>query len=211
MGITKLCLKNPAAVGVVLAIIALLGVISIQKLPIQLLPNIERPVMGIWTGWRAASPREVESEIIEPIERELRGVPGLKVMQSWSNSGGGFVRLEFTLGTDMDKTLTEVTSRLQRVRGLPAEADRPSIGDFGGGSAGDTLIFLFLQRLPGHENAATNMSEFAQTRIAPELEAVDGVAGVDVNSDDGEEIIRISFDPFRVAQLGVTIDESPGR
>lgn len=207
MGLTKLCLKNPAAVGVVLALIALLGVISITKLPIQLLPNIERPEMGIWTGWRAASPREVESEIIEPIERELRGVPGLKTMQSWSNSGGGFVRLEFALGADMDKTLTEVTSRLQRVRGLPAEADRPAIGDFGGGSAGDTLIFLFLQRLPGNENAATKMSEFAQTRIAPELEAIDGVAGVDVNSDDGDEIIRISFDPFRLAQLGVTIDQ----
>ncbi len=207
MGLTKLCLKNPAAVGVVLALIALLGVISVTRLPIQLLPNIERPVMGIWTGWRAASPREVESEIIEPIERELRGMPGLKTMQSWSNSGGGFVSLEFTLGTNMDKTLTEVTSRLQRVRGLPAEADRPSIGDFGGGSAGDTLIFLFLQRLPGHDDASLSMSEFATTRIAPELESVDGVAGVDVNSDDGEEIIRISFDPFRLAQLGVTIDQ----
>ncbi len=207
MDLTKLCLKNPAAVGVVLALITLLSVVSISRLPIQLLPNIERPEMGIWTGWRAASPREVESEIIEPIERELRGVPGLKVMQSFSNSGGGFVRLEFTLGTNMDKTLTEVTSRLQRVRGLPAEADRPSIGDFGGGSAGDTLIFLFLQRLPGHDNASVKMSEYAQTRIAPELEAIDGVAGVDVNSDDGEEIIRISFEPFRLAQLGVTIDE----
>ncbi|MFZ5619200.1 MAG: efflux RND transporter permease subunit [Pseudomonadota bacterium] len=207
MDLTKLCLKNPAAVAVVLALIALLGVVSIMKLPIQLLPNIERPEMGIWTGWRAASPREVESEIIEPIERELRGVPGLKTMQSWSNSGGGFVRLEFSLGTNMDKTLTEVTSRLQRVRGLPAEADRPSIGDFGGGSAGDTLIFLFLQRLPGHENVSTKMSEFAESRIAPELEAIDGVAGVDINSDDGEEIIRISFDPFRLAQLGVTIDQ----
>ncbi len=207
MGLTKLCLKNPAAVGVVLALIALLGVVSITKLPIQLLPNIERPVMGIWTGWRAASPREVESEIIEPIERELRGIPGLKTMQSWSNTGGGFVRLEFTLGTNMDKTLTEVTSRLQRVRGLPAEADRPSIGDFGGGSAGDTLIFLFLQRLPGHDNASTRMAEFAQSRIAPELESIDGVAGVDVNSDEGDEIIRISFDPFRLAQLGVTIDQ----
>lgn len=207
MGLTKLCLKNPAAVAVVLALIALLGAVSITRLPIQLLPNIERPELGIWTGWRAASPREVESEIIEPIERELRGIPGLKTMQSFSNSGGGFVRLEFALGTNMDKTLTEVTSRLQRVRGLPAEADRPSIGDFGGGSAGDTLIFLFMQRLPGHDNAAAKMSEFARTRVAPELEAIDGVAGVDVNSDDGEEIVRISFDPFRLAQLGVTIDQ----
>ncbi len=104
MGLTRLCLKNPAAVGVVLALVALFGVVSISKLPIQLLPNIERPEMGIWTGWRAASPREVESEIIEPIERELRGMHGLKTMQSLSNSGGGFVRLEFALGTNMDKT-----------------------------------------------------------------------------------------------------------
>lgn len=207
MGLTKLCLKNPAAVGVVLALIALLAAVSVSRLPIQLLPNIERPVLGVWTGWRAASPREVESEIIEPIERELRGIPGLKTMQSWSNSGGGFVRLEFTLGTDMDKTLTEVSSRLQRVRGLPAEADRPAIGDFGGGSAGDTLIFLFMQRLPGRDNASVKMSEFARTRVAPELESIDGVAGVDVNSDDGEEIVRISFDPFRIAQLGISIDE----
>ncbi len=207
MGLTKLCLKNPAAVGVVLALIALLGATSLSKLPIQLLPNIERPQLGIWTGWRAASPREVESEIIEPIERELRGAPGLKSMQSFSNSGGGFINLEFALGADMDKALTEVTSRLQRVRGLPNEADRPQINNDGGGGAGETLIFLFMQRLPGNENASAKLSEFAESRIAPELEAIEGVAGVDVNSDDGEEIIRISFDPFRLAQLGITIDQ----
>lgn len=207
MGLTRLCLKNPAVVAVILAVLALLGVMSIMRLPIQLFPNIERPVMGIWTGWRAASPREVESEIIEPIERELRGIPGMKSMQSWSNSGGGYVRLEFALGTNMDKTLTEVTSRLQRVRGLPAEADRPQINDTGGGDAGETLIFLFLQRLPGHENTGQRLSDFAEQRIAPELEAIEGVAGVDVNSDDGEEIVRITFDPFLAAQLGVSIDE----
>ena len=207
MGLTRLCLKNPAAVAVVLAVIALLGVLSITRLPIQLLPNIERPVMGVWTGWRAASPREVESEIIEPIERELRGIPGLKSMQSWSNSGGGFVLMEFTLGADMDKILTEVSSRLQRVRGLPAEAERPQINDFGGGSAGETLIFLFMQRLPGHQETGLRLSEFAEQRIAPEIEAIDGVAGIDVNSDDGEMIIRITFDPFLAAQLGVSIDE----
>lgn len=207
MGLTKLCLKFPAALAVVLAVIFLFGGVSLTRLPIQLLPNIERPVLGVWTGWRAASPREVESEIIDPIERELRGAPGLKSMQSWSNSGGGFINLEFALGTNMDKALTEVTSRLQRVRGLPADADRPQINNDGGGGAGETLIFLFLQRLPGADNASAKLSEFAENRIAPELEAIEGVAGVDVNSDDGEEIVRISFDPFRLAQLGVTIDE----
>ena len=181
MGLTKLCLKNPAAVAVVLALIALLGALSVTRLPVQLFPNIERPVIGVWTGWRAASPREVESEIIEPIEQELRGIAGIKSMRSWSNAGGGFVRLEFALNTDMDNAFTEIASRLQRVRGLPAEADRPRIQNNGGGDAGETLIFLFLQSLPGNEIAGYDLTQFAEQRIAPEIESVPGVAGLDIN------------------------------
>lgn len=208
MGLTRLCLKNPAAAGVVLAIITLLGALSISRLPVQLFPAIERPQIGIWTGWRAASPREVESEITEPIERELRGIPGMTKMQSWSNQGGVWLNLEFALGTDMDQAFTEVNSRLQRVRGLPAEAERPRVNlGGGGGDAGETLIFLFLQKLPSNTGGDVRLSEFAEQRIAPEIEAVPGVAGVDVNSDDGEMIVNIEFDPFLAAQLGVTLDE----
>ncbi|WP_425407871.1 efflux RND transporter permease subunit [Hyphococcus sp.] len=208
MGLTRLCLKNPAAAGVVLAIITLLGVMSISRLPVQLFPAIERPQIGVWTGWRAASPREVESEITEPIERELRGIPGMTKMQSWSNQGGVWMNLEFALGTDMDQAFTEVNSRLQRVRGLPAEAERPRVNlGGGGGDSGETLIFLFLQKLPSNTDADVRLSEFAEQRIAPAIEAVQGVAGVDVNSDDGEMIVNIEFDPFLAAQLGVTLDD----
>jgi len=207
MGLTKLCLKNPAAVAVVLTLIALLGLLSITRLPVQLFPNIDRPVIGIETSWRAASPREVESEIIEPIERELAGMTGIKSMRSWSNAGGGFIRLEFALGIDMDSSFTEVASRLQRVRGLPAEANRPRIQNNGGGNAGETLIFLFLQSLPGNEIQGYDLTQFAEQRIAPELESVPGVGGIDINSDYGEEAIQIEFDPFLAAQYGVTLDE----
>ncbi len=207
MGLTRLCLKNPAAAAVVLAVIALLGALSLMRLPVQLFPNIERPVISIQTGWRAASPREVESEIVEPIERELRGIPGLKTLQSWSNAGGAWINMEFALGADMDAAFSEVNARLQRVQGLPAEADRPRIMNGGGGDAGETLIFLFLQRLPGNTNPDVALSDFARQRIVPALEAVPGIGGVDVNSDDGEQIIRIEFDPFLVAQLGLTIDD----
>ena len=208
MGLTRLCLKNPAAAAVVLAIITLLGLMSITQLPVQLFPSIERPQISIQTGWRAASPREIESEITEPIERELRGMPGMTRLQSWSNQGGVWINLEFALGTDMDTAFTEVNSRLQRVRGLPAEADRPRVNlGGGGGDSGETLIFLFLQKLPGNTNPDVRLSEFAEQRIAPEIEAVPGVAAVDVNSDDGEEIVHIEFDPFLAAQLGITLDE----
>ena len=150
MGLTRLCLKNPAAAAVVLALITLLGMLSVSQLPVQLFPAIERPQIGVWTGWRAASPREVESEITEPIERELRGIPGVTVMQSWSNPGGAWISLEFALGTDMDKAFAEVNARLQRVRALPADADRPRINAGGGGGDSENLIYLFLQRLPNN-------------------------------------------------------------
>ncbi len=207
MGLTRLCLNNPAAAGVALALITLLGILSVSQLPVQLFPTIERPQIGIWTGWRAASPREVESEITEPIERELRGIPGVTQMQSWSNQGGAWISLEFTLGTDMDKAFAEVNARLQRVRGLPADADRPRINNGGGGTGSDNLIYLFLQRLPGSANEGTSLGDFAEQRIVPELEAVPGVAGVEVHAQSGERILHIEFDPFLAAQLGVSLDE----
>ena len=207
MGLTALCLKNPASVGVALAIIGVFGVLSAVRLPVQLLPSIERPQIGVVTAWRASSPREIEREITEPIERELLGIPGLIQMQSLSGAGASWITLEFALGADMDKTLAEVNARVQRVRELPAEAFRPSVTLGAGGQTGETLIFLFLQKLPGGVGDNAQLSEFAEQRIAPALAAVRGVAGVDVNADDGRKIVRIDFDPFLVAQLGVTIDE----
>ncbi len=207
MGLTRLCLKNPAAAGVILAIITLLGALSISRLPVQLFPAIERPQIGIWTGWRAASPKEVESEITEPIERELRGIPGVTTMQSWSNEGGAWISLQFSLGTDMDKAFAEVNARLQRVRGLPAEADRPRINAGGGGGDSENLIYLFLQRLPSNQNPNARLGDFAEQRIVPELEAVPGVAGVQVHANEGAQILHIEFDPFLAAQLGVSLDQ----
>ena len=71
MNLTKTALKNPSGVAVGVAIIVVFGIYSLSKLPVQLFPDIERPQIGIWTGWRSASPKEVESEILEPQEEVL--------------------------------------------------------------------------------------------------------------------------------------------
>ncbi len=89
MNLTANALKNPAGVAVVVAIIVFFGAFSLTRLPVQLFPDIERPNISIQTGWRAASPREIESEIIEPIEAVLRGLPGLKEMAAVGQGGTG--------------------------------------------------------------------------------------------------------------------------
>ena len=156
MNATRYFIKNPAITLSIVCLLILLGMISLGKLPLQLFPSIERPVIGVEVSWRAASPREIESEIVEPIERELRGITGMTDLVSFSNSGNAWINLEFALGTDMDQTFTEVASRLQRVRGLPADADRPRISRNGGGNSAETLIFLFVQRA---ENSSIGLEE----------------------------------------------------
>lgn len=77
MFLTKFCLKNPAIIAVAVAIVFFVGLFSLTKLPLQLFPAIERPQVSIQTFWRAASPSEVESELLEPQEDVLEGIPGL--------------------------------------------------------------------------------------------------------------------------------------
>ena len=149
MGLTRLCLNNPAAVAVAVALVFVIGTISLFGLPVQLFPNIERPVVNINTGLRAASPEQVEAEILEPQEEVLRGISGLKETIGWANPGDANLQLYFDFSADQDFIRQEVTARLQRAPALPADANRPFIRFSDEEDANSSLIFFFVQALPG--------------------------------------------------------------
>ncbi len=89
MNFIKLALRNPVATLAGCLLVAIFGSISLTHLPIQLTPEVGRPQIVITTAWRAAAPKEVESEIIEPQEKQLRGLPGMKELLSEAKSGSG--------------------------------------------------------------------------------------------------------------------------
>jgi len=204
MKLTEKSLKNPAAVIVVAAMALVLGVIMLTKLPVQLLPAIERPQLSIRTSWRAASPSEIESEIVEPIEEVMMGLQGMEDMQSSSLPGFGFVTLNFSLETDMNQAMLDVISNLNRLRPLPADADRPQVvkgGGFGGGGQDQMLIYLFAQIRGNSAFATGDDISFMEDQVIPQLESVSGVADVILQAPAGEQL-QIEFDPVRLAQLG---------
>ena len=213
MNLTANSLKNPAGIAVAVAVILFFGAYSLTKLPVQLFPDIENPTISIQTGWRAASPREIESEIIEPIEAVLRGLPGLKEMAAYANAGNAWVNLEFGLSTDMQRTLIDVISRMNRLDPLPRDATQPVI--MLGGGDGDTpaLTFFFLQLLPGTEGTIYDNVQFVEDVIRPAIESVPGVArvGIQQNNAGGEQELEILFDPYRAAQLGIPLTETAAR
>jgi multidrug efflux pump subunit AcrB len=141
MGITEKAIRNPAGVAVAVAIITLFGLFSLGKLPVQLFPDIDLPQLNVQANWRAASPREVESEILEPMEEVLQGLPGMRVMEANAYNGGANINLQFNLDTNMQATLMDVIGRLNRLPPMPADADPPVVQLGGRGSANGALTW----------------------------------------------------------------------
>ncbi|MCC2604236.1 efflux RND transporter permease subunit [Planctobacterium marinum] len=206
MDITKAALKNASGVAIVVGIITFLGLFSLSELPVQLFPDIERPRISIQTSWRAAAPQEIESEILEPQEEVLQGLPGMRTMSTFANQGNAWINLEFGLETDMQKTLIEVISRMNRIPPLPRDALSPNIMLGGGGGGQPALTYFFLQKLPGNNKDIKEFINYFDESIRPQLEAIPGVSRAQMQSGRGsEEEFQIVFDPYRAAELGVDI------
>jgi multidrug efflux pump subunit AcrB len=204
-------IRNPIAVVVTVLLICLFGAIALSKLPLQLFPDIDRPNITIFTGWRAASPEEAEAQLLEPQEQVLQGLPGVEQIEGNANSGGSFINLEFSIGTDMNAALVDVIGRMNRIRPLPADAERPVIQIGGGGNdSNDSLSWFFVQLLPGTEGPIENYRRFIEDVIKPRIESVPGVASVNVNAGPPDDV-RITVDLAKAAAMGIAIPDIAAR
>ncbi len=206
MGLINYCLRNATGVAVVIAIVMFIGVISAARLPIQLFPNIEQPQMSVQTYWRAASPEEMETVIVEEQEEVLRGMPGLEELRADIFPSFVQMNLTFSVDMDMDQALVEVISRMNRLPPLPADANPPVVQSAATGDSNDTLIYLFIQSLPDSTIPIIEQGQFILDNVVPRLEAIEGVAAADLQGPgNAPQVLEITFDPFLAAQYGIEI------
>jgi multidrug efflux pump subunit AcrB len=213
MRLTQISLANPAAIAIVAAVIVLLGVLSMIGIPAQLLPQIEKPIVTVINAWPGAAPKEIESELTVPVEEVLQGTPGMTEMVSWSMTNFGFMQLEFALETDMTRTLIEIISRLNRLRPLPANAERPQVSLGEWGDANDQLIEYFVEQFDDSEERLVQNKRFLREVIVPELASLYGVAQVDMfdASGNSSEQLQIVLNPYKAAEFGIDIAQAAQR
>lgn len=202
--------RSPIGVIVIAVFVGLLGLLSLSRLPLQLFPDVNKPQLSIQAGWRTASPEEVESELLEPLENVMQGVPAVEEIEGNAFAGFANLNLRFALGTDMKNALVEVIGRLNRLRPLPLDADRPQVSLGGNGNANETLSWFFVQLLPGTPGPIEAQRRFIEDTVRSKLEAVPGVASVDIN-DGPPEDVRITLDLARTAALGITVPDIANR
>jgi len=203
MTLTKLSLSNPVAVVVGCILIAIFGMLSLFRLPIQMTPEIARPEITIFTGWRASAPNEIESEIIEPQEDVLRSIPGLLKMQSTASYGTGYINLQFAIGTDMSRALIEVMSRLNQVPRYPVDATEPVIR-VGTQSMERVIAWFAILATPENPRPIESYQDFVDEVVVTRLERVPGVSRVGSFGGRQHEV-RITFDPFKAANIGLDL------
>ncbi len=202
MILTRYALGNPVAALVAALMVVMFGLISLGRLPVQLTPEVERPEITITTDWRSAAPEEVESEILEPQEKALRGTPGMISMLSRAQRGRGRVTLSFKTGTDLQRALVDVLNRLNRVRGYPEDVDEPRLSTIG--ARNQPIAWFILKPLPGNDREISSYFNFVEDLVQTRFERVAGVASSEVRGGRGKEL-RITFDPYRLAALGVDL------
>jgi HAE1 family hydrophobic/amphiphilic exporter-1 len=150
MNLVAAFVRNPVKVSVGVLLLVLFGIIAILRMPMQLVPEVQTPTITIETNWPGASPQEVEREIVQEQEEQLKGVEGVTKMSAECMDSRGTITLEFGVGEDMSAALLRVNTRLQQVREYPQEADQPVIST---SNSSDQAIawFILRPRLPTPE------------------------------------------------------------
>jgi multidrug efflux pump subunit AcrB len=200
--LSTLSIRRHIAILMLTVSVMVLGLFFMQQLPVDLLPSITYPRIGVRADAPGVSPEVAVDEITRPLEQALAATEGVVQVYSQTREGSISLDLYFEPGGNIDQALNEATAALNRSRGsLPETVEQPR------------LFKADPSQLPVYEVALTSASlqgvdlrVFADQELARELNTVPGVASVDVSGGVQEEI-RIDIDPARLQALGLGVNE----
>ena len=200
MSISDLSIRRPVATSMLYVAVAVVGIVSFLRLPIDLLPDVSFPTLSVWTGYADAGPAEVERFISEPVEAALSRVPGVRSVDSRSREGQSLVRLQFYWGTDMEFAMLHVRERLDNLVGvLPESSDRPVV--LSSDPTNDPILAL---AVTGADLA--ELRDLADAVFKRRLEQLDGVALASITGGPVREI-QVIVNPDLLQVHGVKVGD----
>ena len=204
MKLVDISIKKPVTVTVGVILLVLFGLISLFRIPIQLTPNVDKPEISVETVWRGASPLEVEREIVDVQEDELKNVEGLDKLKSESLDGKAYINLLFEVGTDTDSALLKVSNNLDQVKEYPDDMEKPIIKS--GGRREKAIAWMILGAREGYTGVLSHEYDFCDEYVKPRLERISGVASSNIYGGQEREL-QVIVDSDAMAARHITIPE----
>ena len=204
MNLIKLSIEKPTAVVAAIFMTIVLGFLALERIPIQLAPDVNKPVITVSTWWYGASPYEIEREIVNRQEEVLRGIEGAKRLTAKAQEGRSEVTIEFDTSTNMDKALLLVSNRLNQIEGYPEEAGEPWLDT--AGLDDNAIAWFILTKTEGNERDIAAYGDIVEDIIQDKLERVSGVARTTVYGSSSKEL-RVTIDPEKMAYYSLTVPQ----
>jgi len=198
--------RYPVTTAVGVIFLVLFGVLALFRIPIQLTPTVEEPEITVRTFWPGASPQEVEREIVDEQEEQLKSLEGLLRLESASADSMGTITLTFPVGIDVDTALLKVANRLEQVSRYPEDADKPVITTVDADEGAIGWWVLQPTEEDGFEDEMFTLYNFVEDSIKPEFERVPGV-GMSGHFGGRERELQVIVDPAKLAARRVTWSE----
>ena len=204
MNIIGLSINRPTAVLSAVIMTVIFGLVALETIPIQLIPDIRRPIITVNTSWPGASPLEIEREIVNKQEDALKGLEGVVQMVSRSRVNSARVVLEFGLGQDMNRALLMVGNRLDQIGDYPDEAREPTIKT--ADSDDNAISWMIITRQDGNTTPMSHFGDFIEDTVKERMERIKGVAASGIYGG-AERELRVTVDPQKLAQYRLTVPD----
>lgn len=201
MLLTRVAVHRPITTLMVALVVALLGVLAVDRLSVDLLPRVDYPTISVKTLYRGAAPEEIETLLTRPLEQALSSVKGTEELSSISAEGSSEIRVRMIWGADLDVAINEMQQAVQRIQQrLPDGIEGPYYRRYD--ESDSPIIYLGLEsQLPPIETTRR-----AETEIVPELEKLAGVGLVRLRGAVRREI-QVDLDRQKLEALNLGVNE----
>ncbi len=198
MNISKISVKRPVTITMLVLIVVLIGAISFTELPIDLFPEIEVPVAIVATSYSGTGPQEMENLITRQIEGAISTVANIDTVSSISSEGSSIVIALFNFGVDMDMAALEMREKVDMVKGfLPEASEEPMVMKI------DPNAMPIVQISLSTEGDLEGLQNLAEDTFSQRLERIDGVASVDIYGGFSREV-EIAVNQNELANYGLS-------
>ena len=202
MFLSDLSIRRPVVATVMMLVLVTVGLFSFRRLPVDLMPEVEIPVLSIITEYPGASPETVEREVSRKIEEAVNPIGGVKHVQSISREGLSSVVVEFNLEIKVNDVSQEARAKINAIRReLPEGMKEPVIQKFDFNAMPVVSLAVRSKTLPPRE-----LTNLADRKVKRRIESIAGVSKAKLIGSSKREVL-VNLDPVKMAALGMGVNE----
>ena len=203
MNISELSLKRPVLATVMNIFIVLFGLIGYYFLGVREYPAIDPPTISVSTTYTGANADIIESQITEPLEKAINGIPGIRTISSTSSVGRSNIMVEFNLDADLETAANDVRDKVsQATRNLPQDVDAPPVVT----KADANSDFIILMAVQSPDKGLLELSDYAENVLQNKLQTIPEVSAVNIIGQK-RPAMRIWVDPEKLNAYNIAFNE----